>query len=330
MTGHRCLVTGASGLVGGATVRSLLARPDVERVIATSRREADDLKQLQREAGGRLVCVPGVDLTDPEQVFTLPGEYTHAIHAAALARFEGASPYALHRANVFATELLLDHLVEASKDSLQRFVYVSTIGVHDRPRRGSCERSIDETSPCAPTSSYGRSKLSGEERVRRRGLPFAIARLGWIYGASMRKDSHARVFAELCLRQHPVSQLDLPGRVMLADVDDTASALAALALRPGLSHDTYLVAHAEPISVGAIFSVFHELCGRPGRPRVPVPAGLCPAPLRRLLPMKVRTIVEDYLVCRVDRLEREGISLDTGHEIGLQRAASTGRWFGGS
>jgi UDP-glucuronate 4-epimerase len=318
------LVTGAAGFVGSAVVEALLARPGI-RVSATCRSVSEALRDLAGKHSA-LTVLADIDLAEPAAVAALPGDVTHVVHAAAVARFQGVAASELERSNVLATQRLLDWARQSAR-TLQRFLHVSTFGVHDRPRFGGARRLLDETAPRAPTSRYGETKLQAERRVRLSGLPHVIARLPWVYGPRMRTDSHIRVLAEMCRRGHPVTRLDLPGRVSVAEVGDLASALDALLFKRELAHDTYLVAHATPVRLGRMFALFHEALGRPAtlrrvdwaRPFVQLAA---PA-----LPMQLRSMFEDYYACDVSRLAAEGIRLATAFDHGIRTAVAEGRWF---
>jgi 2-alkyl-3-oxoalkanoate reductase len=321
----RVLVTGAAGFVGGAVVDALL-RLGCTEVIATCRRSSDHLRTAASHHPA-LRVLDDIDLAVPGHVARLPVELTHVVHAAALARFE-AEPAALERANVGATRVLLAHLAVTSRHSLQRLIYVSTFGVHDRRRFDRSDEPISEESPFAAVSAYGRSKHAAERLVRVSGLPHAIVRLAWIYGAEMRADSHIRVLASMCRARHPLTGIDFPGRVSTASVEDAGNAIAALLLKqPALRHVAYLIAHQEPVSFGDMFSEFHRILGR-DRPMIPVRwlAGIARV-ASPVFPMKLRSLCEDYYVCSTTRLSEEGITMPTPFARGIRDTVAAGRWF---
>lgn len=324
----RVLVTGANGFVGRAIVDALLKEPDLQ-VIVTFRSTGDTLAPLSN-ANGRVAVLPGIDLADVGSVARLPAELTYVVHAAALARFEGASDSELYRSNVEGARILLEHLRRTSGRTLKRLLFTSTIGVHDRPRFYDPAQPIREDSPCSPVSRYGATKLSAERLVRLSGLPYVIARLAWVYGPTMRRDSHIRVLADMCKRRHPLTRVDFPGRVSVAYITDLAEALRALLLKETLSHPVFLVAHREPVSFGEMFSLSHHLLGRDRKDRRSISLRWATTPLRLaapLLPMKLRSLVEDYYVCSVERLEAEGIRLSTPFAEGIRQSMAVGRWF---
>lgn len=321
-------MTGASGFIGTAVIESLLAGSDVQ-VVATSRSAVQTFR-VPTQPEGRVMLLPGIDLANVGAVAQIPAELTHVVHAAALAQFEGASDRELHRSNVEGTRILLEHLRRTSGKTLKRLLFTSTIGVHDRSRFYDPAQPIREDSPFSPVSRYGVAKLSAERLVRLSGIPHVIARLAWVYGPRMRRDSHIRVLAEMCRRRSLLTRVDFPGRVSVAYIEDLAGALRDLLLKDELGHPVFLVAHPEPVSFGRIFSLFHLLLDRDRKDRRSSSLRWATTSLRLaapLLPMKLRSLVEDYYVCSVERLEAEGIRLSTPFDEGIRRSATFGGWF---
>ena len=105
--------------------------------------------------------------------------------------------------------------------------------------------------------------------------------------------------------------------------------LAGLALRETLGSTTYLIAHETPVSFGAMFRLFRS--ATPGARGTAMFAGTVLGRvgglLAPVLPMKVRSLFEDYYVCDPVRLGRDGLGLPRAWDAGLRQSLVDGRWF---
>ena len=172
------LVTGAAGWLGQNLVREL---------VAGGRETVRCLVQHADEGALLEVLSPTVqpvvgDVRDPaaiERLFDGMGSAT-VFHAAGVIHPPGTTRM-FFDVNVGGTQMVLDG---ARRAGAARFVHVSSnspFGANARPT----DR-FTEDSPFNPYLSYGRSKLEGEELVRRahsRGdLETVIVRPPWFYG----------------------------------------------------------------------------------------------------------------------------------------------------
>jgi len=153
----RILVTGASGQVGSAAVRSLAS---LGEVIAPARDRLDmadptSIRSVMREVRPRWVvnaaAHTAVDKaeSEPELAFALNAEAPRVLGEEA--REIGAG--VIH----FSTDYVFD---------------------------GSGERPWVETDPTGPLNVYGRSKLAGEQALAATGATHFIFRTSWVYGAT--------------------------------------------------------------------------------------------------------------------------------------------------
>ena len=152
----RILLTGTSGQVGGALLPLLHKRGTV---LAPNETELD-LTRLDALVGQ-------LDELKPDFIVN-PAAYTAVDKAeddAALAS----------RINAEAPSVIAGWAA-ARKVPL---VHFSTDYVYD----GSGSRAWREDDPTGPLSVYGRSKLAGEEAVRRAGGPHLVVRTAWVYAA---------------------------------------------------------------------------------------------------------------------------------------------------
>ncbi len=156
----RWVITGCRGQLGHALGQQLAADPACE--VAA------------------LVDLPEVDVSDGDAVRRLfdrldaPPDIV--VNAAAYTHVDRCEtePEAAQRANAVAPGLL----AEACASRGSQLVHVST----DYVFRGDADRPYTEEDLPAPRSSYGRTKLEGEERVRAVSDSFLIVRTSWVFG----------------------------------------------------------------------------------------------------------------------------------------------------
>ena len=167
----KVFVTGATGFVGAALARALVA--EGHQVTALARENSS----RERLAGVPIKWVTG-DVTDRD---SLRGKLDGAdwlIHAAGMLGEAGIPEQtylSLHEGGT------INVLAEAEQVDVQRILYVSSPGVLG-PIVGD---PADETAPLAPSNPYERSKAAAENAALvfvRGGLPVVIARPEFIYG----------------------------------------------------------------------------------------------------------------------------------------------------
>jgi UDP-glucose 4-epimerase len=177
----RAIVTGGAGFIGSHVVDTLVARGNEVVVL-------DDLSRGKRENvnhGAELVVA---DIRDEEAVNAVFEEARPdaCLHLAAQAdvRVSVDRPDFDAEVNVIGTIRLL----EAAHAHGTRIVFASTGGAI----YGECAEPAAETSPLAPLSQYGTSKLAGEEYLamynRLYGSEHTTLRYGNVYGP--RQDPH--------------------------------------------------------------------------------------------------------------------------------------------
>lgn len=147
------LVSGATGFVGSAVVRALLARGADVRALA---RPGGDRRNL---AGLDIDIVEG-DLLQPETLTRAVAGCTGVFHVAADYRLWTRDPDAMLRANVDGTRALLS---AASESGVGRVVYTSSVAVLGSEPSGA---PADETTPVRYDDMIGiykQSKFRAEE-----------------------------------------------------------------------------------------------------------------------------------------------------------------------
>jgi nucleoside-diphosphate-sugar epimerase len=167
-----CLVTGASGFLGGHLAETLVAHGEEVFVLVRATSAMPHLSRL------RVKAVIG-DLRDIESLRRAVAPVSRIFHCAACST-DWAPQETYFAANVTGTENLLEAARSAPK--LERFVHVSTTDVYGYPAV-PCEESAPSVDAGLP---YNRTKRLGELAVwkahEERGLPVTIVRPATIYG----------------------------------------------------------------------------------------------------------------------------------------------------
>jgi UDP-glucose 4-epimerase len=148
------LVTGSSGRIGSRLVRTLAARGTAVRGL--------DLKPLEHPPAGYDEVVGHLD--DREAASAALAGVRLVFHLGALMSWDPRDDEALHRTNCEGTR----QLIEAARGvGARRFVFASSGEVY--PEGAPRQLPIDEAHPTEPRSTYGLTKLIGEEMVRHLG-----------------------------------------------------------------------------------------------------------------------------------------------------------------
>jgi dTDP-4-dehydrorhamnose reductase len=121
-------------------------------------------------------------------------------------------------------------------------VHYSTDYVFD----GSGHQARAEDAPTGPLSTYGRTKLEGEERIRASGCRHLILRTSWVYAA--RGGNFAKTMLKLAAERERLTVIDdqigaPTGADLLADI--TAHVLRAVQQQPQLGGTYHAVAAGE-------------------------------------------------------------------------------------
>ena len=256
----RCLVAGC-GYVGSALAARLVARGH----------EAFGLRR--RPAGLPAGVVPvAADLADgPGLAARLPGDLDAVVYAAAAdARDEAA----YRRAYVEGLANLLAAL--RARSASARVLFTSSTAVYGQDD-GSF---VDECSPAQPVGWNGQTMLDAESRLADSGRPFAILRLGGIYGPGRtRLIERVRAGAER-LPSGPVYTNHIHR-------DDAAGALEHLLALARLE-PAYVGVDDEPADLRAVLLWLAERLDAPAPPASPAGAGPAAATGKRCRNRRLR------------------------------------------
>jgi nucleoside-diphosphate-sugar epimerase len=228
------LVTGASGFVGQAVVRRLLA--DGETVRAVTLPDDPRLPELCALGAADRLEVIEADVTTPGVLAAPLAGVQRVFHSAALVH--GWHPWSrYHAVNVGGTQQVAR---AAHAAGVQRFVHISTSDVFGIPRRGEL---IDEDTPYQPwREPYPDTKIEAEQWLwrfqRDSGLPVAVIYPCWVYGPGDQAffPSLARAIADgVMFFWHRRT------RLYWAYVDNLADAIVLAATHPAAVGHGYLV-----------------------------------------------------------------------------------------
>jgi len=124
------------------------------------------------------IDVAELDITDGDAVRAYLTEYKPqcVIHCAAYTAVDKAEdePELCYKVNAEGTE----NLAKACREIDAEMIYISTDYVFD----GKGDKPYETDAVKAPASTYGKSKLAGEEAVTRRLERFYIVRISWVFG----------------------------------------------------------------------------------------------------------------------------------------------------
>lgn len=226
MTAPPALVTGATGVVGGAIVRALLARRRPVRVLARDPGRARVL------FGSSVEIAPG-DLGALESLRQACADIGEIYHAAAALGFREGGDAEILDTNVEGTRRLL---AAARERRVPQLVYTSSVAVYGNHLR----LGVTEDAPFNPSGAYGVSKVRAERLIRdagEAGLRCMIVRPCIVYGP----DDRYFVPQATWIVGLPVIPLPDGGRHVLDVVhaDDLAAAhlLVMEAGRPGEAYN---------------------------------------------------------------------------------------------
>jgi dihydroflavonol-4-reductase len=262
-----CLVTGATGFVGSAVTRALLATGHEVRALARpngDRRNLDDLAVELAEGS----------LEDAASLARAVAGCRYLFHIAADYRLWVTDPAAMRRANVEGTRLLMRAALEAG---VERVVYTSSVATLGLVPEGSA----DETAPSRVEDMIGpykRSKFQAEELVRdlvsKRGLPAVIVNPSAPVGPRDRKPTPTGRLILEAARGHMPGFVDTG--LNIVHVDDVAAGHLAAA-EMGCVGERYILG-GENLPLAAILAEVAQAAGvRAPRIRVPYAIAYCAA-----------------------------------------------------
>jgi dihydroflavonol-4-reductase len=257
------LLTGATGFVGSAVLRKLVAAGHDARVLC---RPASDRGNLD---GVACEIVTG-DLVDPASLKAAVAGCDTVLHVAADYRLWVPDPAALDRVNIRGS---VDLFLAAAEAGVTRMVYTSSVATLGLHKDGS---PADEETPATladMVGAYKRSKFNAEEAVkaliRERGLPIVIVNPSAPIGPrDIKPTPTGKMIVDAAAGRMPAY---VDTGLNVAHVDDVAEG-HLLALEKGVVGERYILG-GENLTLREILGV---VCGHVGRtpPRVKLPHDL--------------------------------------------------------
>jgi nucleoside-diphosphate-sugar epimerase len=266
LTATRVLVTGATGFVGRALVRRLLA--DGRQVRAAVRPGAT---ALPREVETAVIGDIGPE-TDWHTALAGVDAIVHLAARAHVLRDSSPDVHALYRAVNTLGALRLAEAAAAA--GVRRFVFLSSARVHGDHSTGA---PFTESSPLAATDPYGRSKAEAERGLAALaaagGLDPVILRPPLVYGPGAR-GNFARL-VRLVARGVPLPLGAVRNRRSLVFVGNLVDAIVRSLDHPAAARETFMVSDGEDVSTPELIRRIARVLGKSTR-LIPVP----PAVLR--------------------------------------------------
>ncbi len=254
------LITGASGFVGSAVARALLASGHRVRALVrtTSPRTNLDLAGLQIAEG---------DMRDPVAVARAADGARYVFHVAADYRLWARNPDEIIRNNVEGTRVVLQ---AARAAAVERIVYTSSVAALRLTADGAPADESIMLSEDAAIGAYKRSKVAAEALALKMaaddGLPVVIVNPSTPIGPrDVRPTPTGRIIVEAASGRMPAF---VDTGLNLVHVDDVARG-HLLALQRGRIGQRYILG-GENVTLAQMLQMIAGLIGRPP-PRVRLP-----------------------------------------------------------
>ncbi len=256
------LVTGATGFVGSAVARALLARGYTLRLLVRAASDRSNIAGLAAELATG-------DLKDPASLERAVAGCRYVVHVAADYRLWVPDPAAMNRANVDGSRALL---LAAQKAGVERMVYCSSVAALGLVGDGTPG---DESTPNAlekVVGTYKRSKYLAEQAVlalaRENGVPVVVVNPSAPIGPrDIKPTPTGKMIADTAAGRMPAY---VDTGLNVAHVDDVGEG-HVLALERGRVGECYILG-GEDMPMQRILAVTAEVAGRKP-PRIRLPHG---------------------------------------------------------
>jgi UDP-glucose 4-epimerase len=257
------LLTGATGFVGGATLRCLLAR---KHIVIAAMRHGSSL--LQNEVSK--IHVNSIDGTTSWE--NCIGDVDVVIHAAArvhvMNETEADPLAAFRRVNVEGTMNLAR---QAASGGVRRFVFISSIMVNGESTGLGRTYSPEDTP--APANPYGISKMEAEQLLRElaveTGMEVVIIRPVLVYGPGVKANFQSMM--RWLDKGIPLPLGAIHNSRSLVALDNLVDLIVKSISHPAAANQTFLVSDGEDLSTTQLLRKVAFALGRTAR-LIPIPA----------------------------------------------------------
>ena len=259
----RVLITGASGFIGSAIVRTFLNARFKVRVLVRSSSPRENFAGLPVE-------IAFGDLKDKRSIAAALKDVRFLIHAAADYRLWTRKPSELMAANVLGTANIME---EALKAGVEKIVYTSSVCTLAHPSPSDPANEEHSHDGAEAFNPYKRSKILAENVVRNliseAGLPAVIVNPSAPVGPrDIKPTPTGRIIVECAAGRMPAY---VDTGLNLVHVDDVAQGHLA-ALRRGVVGERYILG-GQNLRLRDILAEISGQTGRqPPRVKLPVPA----------------------------------------------------------
>ncbi len=255
-------ITGATGFVGQALCREMMARQLVWRGFS--------------QRGSPVLGVPTQSISlAPETDWRVALQGLKCvIHCAARVHQMDASAatdeQAFQRINTHGTIRLAQ---SAAESGVQRLVFLSSIKVMGEFTPPGQPFQHDD--PAQPQDAYGRSKWDAEKGLaaisKATGLEIVVVRPPLVYGPGV--GANFKALMNAVARGIPLPLANIDNRRSLIGVQNLADLLLTAATHPCAAGETFLASDGEDLSTPDLIRALAKAMDRPAR-LVPFPAGL--------------------------------------------------------